>query len=85
VGEGWHGQWVVLCWVTYKDESITPQKGCFRKFLFFLSQPRLCKKWKNPLQEMDESTHKMEDSTMKQKTLILEQDNLSFIQQETKI
>ncbi len=34
---------------------------------------------------MDESTHKMEDSTMKQKTLILEQDNLSFIQQETKI
>jgi len=85
VGERWHGQWVVLCWVTYKDESIILQKGCFKKILFFLSQPRLCKKWKNPLEEMDESAHKMEDSTMKQKTAILKHNNPSLIQQETKI
>jgi hypothetical protein len=66
MGSGW---FCVV--VTSKDESIILQKGCFRNFLFFLSQPRLCRIWKNPLQEMDEFAHKMEDSTMKHKTLIL--------------
>jgi hypothetical protein len=49
------------------------------------SQPRLCKKWKNPLQEMDEFAHKMEDSTMKEKTLIPEQNNPSLMRRKTKI
>jgi hypothetical protein len=70
VGKGWHGWWVVLCWVTSKDENIILQKGCFKKILFFLSQPRLCRKRKNPLQEMDEFSYKMEISTMKHKTPI---------------
>jgi hypothetical protein len=43
-----------------------------KKKIFSFSQPRLCKKWKTPLQKMDEFAHKMEDSTMKEKTLITE-------------
>jgi hypothetical protein len=63
--------------------GIILQKRCFKIFiLFFHSQD--CVKNERTLR-MDEFTHKMEDSTMKQKTPILEHHNPSLMQQETKI
>ncbi len=50
--------------------------------LFFHSQD--CVENEKTLR-MDEFTHKMEDSTMKQKTPIPKHHNPSFMQQETKI
>ncbi len=41
------------------------------KFSFFFFHNQDCvKKWKNPLQEMDEFSHKMENPTIKHKTPI---------------
>ncbi len=63
--------------------GIIPQKRCF-KFLFFFAA-KIVQKMEKPTPRMDEFTHKMEDSTMKHKTPILEQNNLSFMGWETKI
>jgi hypothetical protein len=45
-------------------KALFHKKDASKKKSSSFSQPKLCKKWKNPLQEMDEFAHKMEDSTM---------------------
>jgi hypothetical protein len=60
MGGGW---WVVLCWALFRKKDAS---------YFIFSIAKIVQKMEKPTPRMDEFTHKMEDSTMKHKTPILE-------------